>query len=171
MENQPLVSVITITRNRGKLIGRCIDSVLNQTYKNIEHIIVDGASDDETDSVVATYNDIRLRFLKLKENWSLEKTYKYGTAQAKGKYICFLDSDDEVTPTWLDSYVAAIDERTDIIFQGAHILTNQGDVEYKLDNHFYLQINFSVIFLFFIQELLRMESHSCKYTKTTNYMK
>ena len=51
MENQPLVSVITITRNRGKLIGRCIDSVLNQTYKNIEHIVVDGASDDETDDL------------------------------------------------------------------------------------------------------------------------
>lgn len=109
MEKQPLVSVITITRNRGKLIGRCIESVLNQTYKNIEHIIVDGASNDETDAVVASYNDSRLHFLKLEDNWSLEKTYKYGTEQAKGKYICFLDSDDEYLPTKIEKQVALIE--------------------------------------------------------------
>ena len=45
---QPLVSVITITRNRGKLIGRCISSVLGQTYKNIEFIIIDDGSDNGT---------------------------------------------------------------------------------------------------------------------------
>ena len=61
----PLVSVITITRNRGKLIGRCIQSVLNQTYTNIEHIVVDGASDDETDEVVANFKDERLKYIKL----------------------------------------------------------------------------------------------------------
>lgn len=106
---QPLVSVITITRNRGKLIGRCIKSILNQTYKNIEYIIVDGASDDETDDVVDNFKDNRLKFLKLKENWSLEKTYKYGTSQAKGKYICFLDSDDEYLPTKIEKQVKLIE--------------------------------------------------------------
>lgn len=106
---QPLVSVVTITRNRGKLIGRCIKSVLGQTYQNIEHIVVDGASDDETDDVVASFNDSRLHFLKLAENWSLEKTYKYGTSQAKGKYICFLDSDDEYLPTKVEKQVKLIE--------------------------------------------------------------
>ena len=106
---QPLVSVVTITRNRGKLIGRCISSVLGQTYHNVEHIVVDGASDDETDDVVKSFNDERLVFLKLEENWSLEKTYKYGTSQAKGKYICFLDSDDEYLPTKIEKQVALIE--------------------------------------------------------------
>lgn len=110
---QQLVSVITITRNRDKLIGRCIQSVLNQTYKNIEHIVVDGASDDETDEVVAGFKDERLKFLKLKENWSLEKTYKYGTAQAKGKYICFLDSDDEYLPTKVEKQVKLLESLPD----------------------------------------------------------
>ena len=61
---QPLVSVVTITRNRGKLIDRCIKSVLGQTYQNIEHIIVDGASDDETDDVVASFTDSRLKYIR-----------------------------------------------------------------------------------------------------------
>jgi len=106
---QPLVSVITVTRNRGKLIGRCINSVLNQSYKNIEHIIVDGASDDETDSVVNGYLDNRLRFIKLDSNWPVVKTFHYGVSLAKGKYITFLDSDDEYVPQKIEKQVALIE--------------------------------------------------------------
>lgn len=96
---QPLVSIITITRNRGKLIGRCIQSVLNQTYKNIEHIIVDGASDDETDEVVASFIDDRIKYIKLDSNWPIAKTINYGVEQSKGLFVTFLDSDDEYMPT------------------------------------------------------------------------
>lgn len=95
MENQPLVSVITITRNRGKLLGRCITSVLNQTYRNIEYIVIDGASDDNTDNVVANFNDSRLRYIKLETNWPIVDTINHGVALSNGKYITFLDSDDE----------------------------------------------------------------------------
>lgn len=106
---QPLVSVITVTRNRGKLLGRCIDSVLNQTYSNIEHIIVDGASDDETDEVIKSYQDKRLKFIKLESNWHLIKTFQYGVELAKGKYITFLDSDDEYVPTKVEKQVKLIE--------------------------------------------------------------
>ena len=97
--DQPLVSVVTITRNRGKLIGRCIKSVLEQTYQNIEHIVVDGASDDETDDVVASFNDTRLKYFKLESNWPIAKTINYGVELSKGQFITFLDSDDEYLPT------------------------------------------------------------------------
>lgn len=105
---QPLVSVITITRNRGKLIGRCIQSVLNQTYKNIEHIIVDGASDDETDEVVASFKDERLKYIKLDSNWSIAKTINYGVENSIGKFITFLDSDDEYHPTKVEKQLNKI---------------------------------------------------------------
>ena len=95
----PLVSVITITHNRGKLIGRCIQSVLNQSYTNIEHIVVDGASDDNTDEVIAGFNDIRLKYIKLESNWPVAKTINYGVEQSKGMFVTFLDSDDEYLPT------------------------------------------------------------------------
>lgn len=105
---QPLVSVITITRNRGKLIGRCIQSVLNQTYKNIEHIIVDGASDDETDEVVASFKDERLKYIKLDSNWSIAKTINYGIENSIGEFITFLDSDDEYHPTKVEKQLNKI---------------------------------------------------------------
>lgn len=103
-----LVSVVTITRNRGKLIGRCISSVLNQTYKTIEHIIIDGASDDNTDEVIASFKDGRLRFIKLETNWSMKDSLIYAASIANGEYICFLDSDDEYLPTKVEKEVALL---------------------------------------------------------------
>ena len=105
---QPLVSVVTITRNRGKLIDRCIKSVLGQTYQNIEHIIVDGASDDETDDVVASFTDSRLKYIKLDSNWPIAKTINYGVEQSKGQFVTFLDSDDEYLPTKVEKQWAKI---------------------------------------------------------------
>lgn len=66
----PLVSIITITRNREKLIQRAINSVLRQTYSNIEYIIVDGASTDNTSRVVHSIPDDRIKFIELKENFA-----------------------------------------------------------------------------------------------------
>ena len=103
--DKPSVSVITITRNRGQLIGRCINSVLSQTYKNIEHIVVDGASDDETDNVIATFNDKRLHYIKLESNWPIVDTINHGFKNSHGSYITFLDSDDEYLPTKIEEQV------------------------------------------------------------------
>lgn len=106
--DKPLVSVITITRNRGKLIGRCIKSVLGQTYQNIEHIIVDGASDDETDEIVSSFTDTRLKYIKLDSNWPIAMTINHGVEQSKGQFITFLDSDDEYLPTKVEKQLAKI---------------------------------------------------------------
>ena len=105
---QPLVSVLTVTRNRGNLLRRCVNSVLSQTYKNIEHIVVDGASDDNTDEVMAEFDDERLHFVKLKSNWPVKETIDHGISLCKGKYITFLDSDDEYLPEKVEKQVRLI---------------------------------------------------------------
>ena len=110
---QPIVSVITVTRNRAKLLGRCIDSVLKQTYTNIEHIIIDGASDDDTDEVVGTYKDERVKYIKLESNWTVVDSLHYGVSQARGKYVTFLDSDDEYVPTKVEKQVKLIESLPD----------------------------------------------------------
>jgi len=107
--DKPLVSIVTITRNRGDLLKRCITSILSQTYENIEHIVVDGASDDNTDEIIASFNDDRLKFYKLDYNWPLKKTSDYGISLCKGKYITFLDSDDEYLPSKIEKQVKLIE--------------------------------------------------------------
>jgi len=109
----PLVSVVTITRNRGNLLKRCISSVLNQTYKNIEHIVVDGASEDNTDEIVAGFNDPRLRYIKLDSNWPIVDTINHGVSVSKGKYITFLDSDDDYLPAKIEKQVNLIERLPD----------------------------------------------------------
>ena len=106
---KPLVSIITVTYNRGKLLGRCIQSVLNQTYTNIEHIVIDGGSTDETDEVAASFSsDKRFRFVKLNENRKVFYNYNYGAELAKGEYIAYLDSDDEYLAEKIEKQVALI---------------------------------------------------------------
>ena len=104
-----LVSVITITRNRGKLIGRCVSSVLNQTYRHIEHIIIDGASDDNTEEVIESFKDQRIRFIKLETNWTMKDSLIYAASLARGEFICFLDSDDEYLPTKVEKQIRLLE--------------------------------------------------------------
>lgn len=113
MKDKPLVSVVTITRNRGNLLKRCISSVLGQTYHNIEHIVVDGASDDNTDEVVSSFNDERLRYFKLDYNWPGKETQVFAHGKCQGKYITFLDSDDEYLPTKIEKQVELIESLPD----------------------------------------------------------
>ena len=110
---QPLVSVVTVTRNRGNLLRRCICSVLGQTYTNLEHIVVDGASDDNTDEVINSFADRRLKYTKLDTNWPIKETLDYGISLCKGKYITFLDSDDEYVQEKIEKQVKLIESLPD----------------------------------------------------------
>ena len=105
ISNIPLVSIITITYNRADLIHRCIESIQKQTYLNYEHIIVDGASTDNTERVVKSYNDIHIKYIKLK-NRGPQIQMKAGSNLAQGKYVTFLDDDDEYLPSKIEKQVA-----------------------------------------------------------------
>mgnify|MGYP002595113535 FL=1 len=104
----PLVSIITITRNRANLIHRAIESIQNQTYENFEHIIVDGNSEDNTHEVVKSYGDERINYIKLSQYGPIIQL-KAGIEVAKGKYITFLDDDDEYLPTKIEKQVVLIE--------------------------------------------------------------
>lgn len=90
-----MVSVIIPTYNRAHLIERSINSVLNQTYKDFELLIVDDASTDNTEEVVKRYADERIRYIKCEENGGASKARNRGIEEAKYDYIAFQDSDDE----------------------------------------------------------------------------
>lgn len=89
-----LVSIITPSHNTGRFIGETIESVLAQTYTDWEMIIVDDCSDDNTDSVVASYSDPRIRYMKNTKNSGAAVTRNKALAATRGRWIAFLDSDD-----------------------------------------------------------------------------
>jgi glycosyltransferase involved in cell wall biosynthesis len=94
----PLVSVIIPTYNRETLILRAIDSVLRQTYRDFEIIVVDDNSTDATQQVLSSISDPRLRVLRHSTNCGPPAARNTGINAARGEYLAFLDSDDE----WLE---------------------------------------------------------------------
>lgn len=93
---EDLISIITPTYNCGKYIGETIESVLRQSYKNWEMIIVDDCSTDNTKQIVENYvnSDSRIKYHALKKNSGAAIARTEAMRLAKGKYIAFLDSDD-----------------------------------------------------------------------------
>ena len=120
-----LVSIITPTYNCSKFIGATIESVLSQTYKNFEMIIVDDASTDDTESVVKSYKDKRIKYIKLKTNSGPAVARNTAMEEAKGKYMAFLDSDDLWLPTKLEKQIKFIKKNKFHIFTSlTYVKTN-----------------------------------------------
>lgn len=88
------ISVIIPTYNRGKLIEKSVNSVLGQSYKNIEVIVIDDGSTDNTENVIRSINDERLVYIKLEGNHGACNARNVGIDNSTGKYIAFQDSDD-----------------------------------------------------------------------------
>jgi glycosyltransferase involved in cell wall biosynthesis len=106
MKKEPLVSCIIPTYNREKFLPDSIDSVLKQTYKNWELIIVDDRSTDGTKKLIEKYmkKDKRIKYVKNKHKQGPAGARNQGVELAKGEYIAFLDSDDE----WMNFHLSEI---------------------------------------------------------------
>ena len=95
MKNNDLVSIITPCYNASKTIDRCIRSVLNQSYNNWEMIIVDDFSTDDSESKVESYDDDRIKSYKNASNSGPAASRNHAISYAQGRYLMFLDADDE----------------------------------------------------------------------------
>ncbi|MGG1664101.1 glycosyltransferase family 2 protein [Brevibacillus sp. NRS-1366] len=116
MNNQslPLVSVITPSFNQGRFIKETIESVRNQDYPNVEHIIVDGGSTDATVSILQLYSHMgdRFRFVSEKDRGQSHAINK-GLTMARGEIIGWLNSDDTYQPGAIRKAVQALQTRPD----------------------------------------------------------
>lgn len=90
----PLVSVIVTTYNRKELLKETIDSILNQTFRNFELIVVDNFSDYDFFSHIESFNDNRIRPFQNRNDGIIAVNRNYGIKKAKGEYIAFCDDDD-----------------------------------------------------------------------------
>jgi glycosyltransferase involved in cell wall biosynthesis len=95
MNDNPKVSIIIPTWNRGDLIGDAIKSVLAQNFTDYELLILDDASTDDTHHIVSFFlQDKRIRYIKHPQNVGITANRNYGLSIAQGEYIAMLDSDD-----------------------------------------------------------------------------
>jgi glycosyltransferase involved in cell wall biosynthesis len=101
----PLISVITVTYNSSKYIGDTIESVLAQTYRNIEYIIGDDCSTDETWDIIQKYKDDRIVAYRNVQNLREYPNRNEAIRRAQGEYLIFIDGDDILYPHALELYV------------------------------------------------------------------
>lgn len=105
-----LVSIVIPVYNTEKYLVRCLDSVVNQNFSNLDIIIVDDGSTDNSVSIVENYlKDDRIRFIK-QQNSGPSDTRNRGIEQANGDYICFVDADDHLALNYVSSFINAANE-------------------------------------------------------------
>src|SRR3990170_2777406 len=110
IENAPTVSIIMPTYNRGNIVATAILSVLDQTYRDFEFIIVNDGSKDNTEEVVNSFGDDRIKYIRLEENsGTCAVPRNTGIRVARGKYIAHQDDDTVWHPEKLDKQVMAFE--------------------------------------------------------------
>jgi len=114
MGSEPLVSICIPTYNRADFLDKAIRSALQQTYRNIEIIVIDNASTDNTDEILSRFNDLRLKYIKNTENFGLFGNFNRCIEQARGEYIHILHSDDTIEPTFTECCMKFIQDHPSV---------------------------------------------------------
>lgn len=123
----PLISVIIPTFNRAHVLLRAVDSVLKQSYKHFELIVVDDGSTDHTDELLSSYvREGKIQYLK-QENKGVSSARNFGVRSSKGEWLAFLDSDDEWLKVKLQKQVDFLRERPDLrLIHGEELWVRNG---------------------------------------------
>jgi len=134
----PTISVIVPVYNVEKYIGKCIDSILNQTYSDLELLLIDDGSPDESGMICDEYakRDSRIRVLH-KENGGVSSSRNIGVDNARGKWILFVDGDDWVGSEYIQSMFLG-NKDADLSMQGYKIIRQCGqDIIHKFDSNLF----------------------------------
>ena len=130
-----LISIIVPIYNVEKYLRMCLDSIENQTYSNIEVLLINDGSPDSSGEICQEYvaRDSRFYYFE-KENGGLSDARNYGVARAKGKFLTFIDSDDWVEATYIeDMYQAALKNDSEIV------ISNYAQFDVK-ENHYLIHV-------------------------------
>ena len=122
-KSEPMVSVILLTYNRQDLMPRALDSILNQTYKNMEIIVINDASSDKTADILKKYEnkDKRIRVITNETNKGILYNRNLGLKIAKGKYLAWQDDDDVSETDKIEEQVQFMQKHKDIAILGTEI--------------------------------------------------
>jgi len=118
----PLISIVMPTYNHANYLSKALQSILDQTYKNWEAIVIDNHSTDETNKVISRYVDPRIKYLKIHNAGVIAKSRNRGILAARGEWVAFLDSDDWWSPDKLKTCVDCFNNNVDLIYHDLEIL-------------------------------------------------
>ncbi len=121
--NKPLVSITVPVYNGDKTIARCINSLLSQSYKNLEIIVINDGSTDHTLEILNSYCDNRLKVYS-QDNKGIAKTRNKLLSLCNGEFIAFCDADDFYHPDFVKEMLALM-ENDDIIMTSCRISRNK----------------------------------------------
>lgn len=125
-----LISIVIPMYNAERYISRCIESIVNQTYKNWELLLVNDGSTDSTVKCCNAYSDSRITVLDCNKG-GVSKARNTGLQNAHGEFVYFVDADDFLNPCHLQQYIDALAD-SDIVFQGYNVVEEQsGKVQEK----------------------------------------
>ena len=131
----PDISIIVPIYNAEKYIAKCVDSLVNQTKKELEFILINDGSTDNTEEIIKTYKDKRIKYYKNK-NQGIGKTRNFGISKSTGKYIMFLDSDDYLSKNACQKmYEKILESNSDLVICDFYKVYDSGKTEeVKLPN-------------------------------------
>lgn len=133
MENRELISVIVPAYNAERTINRCIDSILSQTYENIEIIIINDGSKDETENKCKKYlQNEKIRYINIK-NSGVSNARNIGIEKATGKYIIFVDSDDYLENIMIEELYKNVKDGIDLVICGKNLVKTEGIIKENID--------------------------------------
>ena len=146
MKNKILFTIIIPVYNVENYIDKCITSVINQTYKNYEIIVINDGSTDNSKEVLKKYENIKNITIIEQKNKGLSAARNMGIKKAKGDYIVLLDSDDYIEEELLEKLENAINKKTDIIRYQAKTVNEKYEVitEYKEEEFYDLDKNTAI---------------------------
>jgi glycosyltransferase involved in cell wall biosynthesis/SAM-dependent methyltransferase len=123
----PLVSVVIVSFNYGQFVTAAVDSVLNQTFKDLEVIVVEGGSSNpESRAIVAGLRRPRTRILMQGRGHFTGANRNFGISQARGQYVCCLDADDTLAPTYIEKAVFLLERHGYDVVSSAIELVGEG---------------------------------------------
>ncbi|MCK8083867.1 glycosyltransferase family A protein [Vibrio sp. 1CM24A] len=133
-----LISVVIPTHNRSIMLDRAINSVLTQTYENLEVIVVDDASTDDTENLVSSYQDSRVSYIKIKNSKGANFARNTGVRSSNGEYVAFLDDDDIWFPNKLFLQVEMLKNNSNLglVYTGIEVVTEGEDIRYSIKPKF-----------------------------------
>ena len=150
MENQyrPLVSIVIPVYKAEEYIGKCIESLQNQTYSNLQIILIEDSSPDNSGQICDDYaaKDDRITVIHHERNMGVSKTRNDGLAIVKGEYIAFVDGDDYVAPTMIEDCLSTINEKqVDVVVFDIAVVENGKISPRHMDERYFIEDRKSVV--------------------------